>query len=127
MGYELNTGPNQDASGIFLAGPVPRQYVFDAGGPPDPILAYQLTLTNDSGATADVTGFAVVFYDSTGAEAGSDQESASGFIVPGQSLAWTVIEDHTIHGYGDDSNQEWMQTGGIPPGAATCQLVRWSS
>jgi len=127
MGYELNTGPNQDASGIFVAGRVPGQYVSDTGGPPDPILTYQLTLTNDSESTAAVTGFAVVFYDASGAEAGSDQETATGYIVAGQSLTWTVIEDRTIHGYGDDSNQEWAQTASIPASAATCQLVGWSS
>jgi hypothetical protein len=36
-------------------------------------MAYQFTLTNDSAATADVTRFAVVFYDTAGTETGSNQ------------------------------------------------------
>jgi len=126
MGYELNTGSNQDASGVFLTGKVPAGDVHGDNSVPDPILAYQVALTNNSGATAQVTGFGVAFYDASGAEDGSDQESASGLITQGQSLSWTVIEDHTVHGYGDDSNQEWAQTAAIPPGAATCQFVAWS-
>lgn len=124
MGYELNTGPDQDASGVFLTGPLPAGDVNGDGSVPDPVLAYQVTLTNNSGATASVTGFAVVFYTG-GVEDGSDQQGTNGFITPGQSLAWTVIEDQTVHGYGDDSNQEWMQTGAIPTGADSCQLVQW--
>ncbi len=91
----------------------------------DATLAYQLTLTNDSASTADVTGFAVVFYNSAGTEYGSDQEQASGFITLGQSLSWTVIEDHTLRGYGDDPNEQLSQTANIPLGATTCQLVEW--
>ena len=67
----------------------------------------------------------MAFYDSSGAEDGSDQASAAQFITPAQSLAFTVIEDHTVHGYGDDSNQQLAQTAAIPASAATCQLVQW--
>jgi hypothetical protein len=121
MGYEWTPNSTDAANGVFISGP-PTPGTSDG----DPTLAYQLTLTNDSGNTADVGGFAVVFYSGS-TEAGSDQEQASGFITPGQSLSWTVIEDHTVHGYGDDPNQQLAQTADIPAGAATCQLVQWSS
>jgi hypothetical protein len=120
MGYEWTPNSTDAATGVFISGP-PAPGTSDG----DPALAYQLTLANNSSVTADVSGFAVVFYTGS-AEAGSDQEQASGFITPGQSLAWTVIEDHTVREYGDDPNQQLTQTGSIPAGAATCQLVQWS-
>ena len=119
MGYEWTPNSTDAATGVFISGP-PAPGTSDG----DPTLAYQLTLTNDSPVTADVSGFAVVFYSGS-TEAGSDQAQASGFITPGQSLAWTVIEDHTVRGYGDDPNQQLAQTGGIPASADTCQLVQW--
>jgi hypothetical protein len=85
-----------------------------------PAMAYQLTLTNDSGSTADVTGFAVVFYDASGAEAASDQQAGTGFITPGQSLTWTELASQTIDGDGDGGSDP-----NIPASAATCQLVQW--
>jgi hypothetical protein len=85
-----------------------------------PALAYQLTLTNTSASTADVAGFGVVFYDAAGAEAGSDQQDATGFIVPGQSLTWTELADRAVDGWGDGG-----QDGSIPADAATCQLITW--
>ena len=119
MGYEWTPNNTDAATGVFISGP-PAPGTSDG----DPALAYRLTLTNDSGSTADVSGFAVVFYSGS-AEAGSDQEQATGFITPGQSLAWTVIEDHTVSGYGDDPTQQLMQTGSIPAGTDSCQLVQW--
>jgi hypothetical protein len=125
VGYEWS--PNATgATGVFIPGPAPAGDATDpdATTPEDPALAYQVTLTNSSGATADVGGYAVAFYDSTGAEDGSDQESATGFITPGQALNFTVIEDQTVHGYGDDP-RGLAQTSAIPAGAATCQVVQW--
>jgi hypothetical protein len=81
--------------------------------------AYQLTLTNTSSATAHVTGFAVVFYDSSGGETTSDQESASGFITPGQSLTWTE-DPWSVQ----QSPFAAGETGAVDSGA-TCQLVQW--
>jgi len=72
-----------------------------------------------------VTGFAVAFYDAARSEDGSDQQAATGFITPGQSLAWSVIEDHTVRGYGDDPNQQIPQTAAIPAGAAS-SLLPWT-
>lgn len=77
-----------------------------------PETAYLLTLTNNGNATADVAGFAVTFYDSSGNELGSDQENyESGFITPGQRLDWTVNSEQ----------------GNVPANAATCSLVQWTT
>jgi hypothetical protein len=90
-----------------------------------PSLAYQVTLTNTASSTADVTGFAVAFYDSTGDEAGSDQPNTQEtFITSGQSLIWTEVStgnvaDQSTVGIGSDSN--------IPSDSASCQVVIWYS
>jgi hypothetical protein len=123
MGYENNT-PDQ-------WGGVTNQYSgFTAGAPQGatiggnhyaPALAYQLTLTDGSSSTAEVDGFAVVFYDSSGTEAGSDQQQAQpSFIVPGQSLTWTELANTATDGSGDGGSD-----GNIPANAAACDLVQW--
>jgi hypothetical protein len=122
MGYESptigsNGYPQSDYSN-FQAGP-PKGSTID-GNYWAPAIAYQLTLTNDSGSTADVTGFAVVFYDASGAEAGSDQQAGTGFITPGQSLTWTELASLAVDGSGDGGSDP-----NIPASAATCQLVQW--
>jgi hypothetical protein len=109
------------ASGVFLAGqaPAPSQDF-------SPALAYQLTLTATGGSTADVSGFAVAFLGAGGTEDGSDQQDAvSGFILPGQSLTWTVLEDRTVNGYGTGGNPAGPQSGSIPLDATACQFVTW--
>lgn len=127
MGWEWDSNGTSSADGIFRAGAYPSSGAFAPGSSSgDPVLAYRLMLTNKSAVTADVAGFAVAFYDASGTEARSDEETASGFITPGQSLTWTVIEDQSVSGYGDDPNQQLAQTGNIPSGAATCQLVQWT-
>jgi len=55
MGYEWDTNDG-DATGIFITGPAPPGDTSGSGAP-DPVLAYQVTLTNSSSATADVTGY----------------------------------------------------------------------
>lgn len=126
MGWEWDANSTNSADGIFRSGAYPTSGPFAVGSSSgDPVLAYQLTLTNKSAATADVGGFAVAFYDASGTETGSDQEQASGFITPGQSLSWTLIEDLSVSGYGDDPNGQLAQTGDIPNDAASCQLVQW--
>jgi hypothetical protein len=122
VGYESaaidsNGFPQSDYSG-FQAGP-PEGSTID-GNYWAPAMAYQLTLTNDSGSTADVTGFAVVFYDASGHEAGSDQQAGTGFITPGQSLTWTELASLAVDGSGDGGSDP-----NIPASAATCQLVQW--
>ncbi|HUY52678.1 MAG TPA: hypothetical protein VMV92_44420 [Streptosporangiaceae bacterium] len=121
MGYEWTPNSTNAASGTFVAGPPAAE---TSNG--DSALAYQVTLTNSSGSTADVGGFAVAFY-SGGTEVGSDQEQATGLITQGQSLSWTVIEDQTVHGYGDDPDQALAQTGSIPASGTTCSFVQWSA
>lgn len=76
---------------------------------------YQVTLTNTSAATAEVSGFSVVFY-SSGAETGSADASAGDtFITAGQSLTWT--ETTNIMNAGS--------MGALDIGA-TCALVQWN-
>ena len=122
MGYESPTigsdGFVQSDYRGFQAGP-PTGSTID-GDYWAPAMAYQLTLTNNSGVTADVAQFAVVFYDATGTEVGSDQQDATGFITPGQSLTWTELSDSAVDGTGDGGSDP-----NIPVAAATCQLVQW--
>lgn len=90
--------------------------------------AYQLTLTDRSpSVTAEVTGFAAVFY-SGGRELTSDTQSltAPSFITPGQSLTWTEYP------WGNSTADQGASIGPFAAGqtgavdrAATCQLVQW--
>ena len=123
MGYE---SPTTNSSGFPQSGDYSN---FQAGPPMGstidgtylaPAMAYQLTLTSTSNVTADVTGFAIVFYDTSGAETGSDQQDGTGFITPGQSLTWTELANQAVDGDGDGGTDP-----NIPVTAATCQLVQW--
>lgn len=91
-----------------------------------PAMAFQMTLVNSGSATADVGGIAVVFYDSSGTEQGSVTAQATGYIVPGQSLMWTVRSPLATDGSGtgDQGGQADSQ---IPPAATTCSLAQWST
>jgi hypothetical protein len=131
LGYEWTPNVTNAADGVFHpavfggAGSADRMPPGNSSG--DPALAYQVTLTNNSASTADVTGFAVVFYTAAGqVEAGSDKEQVSDtFITPGHTLSWAVIEGHTVHGYGDDPNEALLQTGNIPAVVTSCQFLQW--
>jgi hypothetical protein len=82
--------------------------------------AYQLTLTDSSSsATAEVTGFAVVFY-SQGQELTSDTENLASptFITPGQSLTWTEYPGSSVGPFAAGVT-------GAVDSAATCQLIQW--
>lgn len=104
---------------VFVQGQ-PRGQTLDGTYYP-PVPGYQLTLINIASATADVNGFAVVFYDSTGTELGSDQETAAeSFITSGQSLTWDEYS-----GTDADGNSDSLGHANVPAGAATCQLVQW--
>jgi len=73
---------------VFVTGAPQGQTISGTYYPPVP--GYQLTITDNAAATADVAGFAVVFYDSAGTELGSDKENVTEqFITAGQSLTWT--------------------------------------
>ena len=117
MGYETFNAATY-AYGRFHAGSPPAS----TGRGYGPALAYQLTLTNDSSNTADVAQFAVVFYDSTGAEAGSDTQYLlqDTFITPAQSLTWTEMSNTATNGTGTGGTDH-----SIPANAASCQLVQW--
>jgi hypothetical protein len=126
MGYENTTIDNSgnatfDYDNSTLGTP---QGVTIQGNYYAPALAYELTLGNTSQNTANVTGFAVVFYDSTGSEAGSDQQGVGGggstFITAGQSLTWTELSSTALDGTGAGGYD-----GSIPANAATCNLVQW--
>jgi hypothetical protein len=70
---------------VFLTGTPHGQAIQGTYYPPAP--AYQVTLTDSSSGTADVTGLAVTFYDISGSETGSDQQTVKEtFITSGQSL-----------------------------------------
>jgi hypothetical protein len=90
--------------------------------------AYQLTLTdNSSSATAEVTGFAVVFY-SQGQELTSDAQQLPSptFITPGQSLTWTEYPWGTsTSGQGASVGPFAAGVAGAVDSAATCQLLQW--
>ena len=85
--------------------------------------AYQATFTNDSSATAEVTGFAVVFYDGSASETGSgSQDGFDSFITPGQSLTWTEAPwGETVQSAPFAAGQ----TGAIDV-QSTCQVVKWA-
>jgi hypothetical protein len=89
-------------------------------------MAYQVGITNTSTVTDEVGGYGVTFW-AGGQEVGSDQELATGLISPGQTLYWSVIEDHSISGDGDDPNQALAQTSAIPASATSCQFTQWSA
>jgi hypothetical protein len=90
--------------------------------------AYQLTLTdNSTSATAEVTGFAVVFY-SQGQELTSDTQNLSSptFITPGQSLTWTEYPWGTsTSGQGASVGPFAAGVEGAVDSAATCQFLQW--
>ena len=86
------------------------------------MLGYQLPLTNGSPDTAQVTGFGVACYDSTGSELGSDtqQWDKPQYLTPDQSLTWTEYASTDVNGGTFPGG-----SASVPPGAATCQLVTW--
>jgi len=104
---------------VFTKGPPQGQTISGTCYPP--VQGYELTLTDTAGATADVGGFAVVFYDSQGNELGSDRETVNEtFITSGQSLTWTEYSSTDTAG-----NSDSFGNANIPSGSATCQMVAW--
>ena len=90
--------------------------------------AYQLTLTNTGTTTAQIDGFVVAFYDASGQELGSDQESfdTATFLTAGQSLAWTQYSGTDMAGNGLSGSADGNEDDSIPvSGAASCQLIEW--
>ena len=90
--------------------------------------AYTLTLTNDSQATADVTGFAVVLYGSGHDELGSNQPAITEtFITPGQALNFTeTVGPLYISEQGQAAVGPYaVGTAGAIDTGVTCGLVQW--
>ena len=87
---------------------------------------YQITLTNHSQATADIDGFAVVFYDHYGTEITSDQESfGDTFLPPGQSLTWTEHPFQDFNPQGTPAGPFILAPSGAVDAGDTCSLVQW--
>jgi hypothetical protein len=129
MGYEpayVDSYGNL-AWGPFKAGPPPGPVTISGAGY-TPTVAYQVSLTNTGTATAQVTGFAVAFYDASGSELGSDQQSAGDtFITANQTLTWTMYSTTDTDGNGFSGNATGSQDGNIPStgNAATCSFLQW--
>jgi hypothetical protein len=128
-GYEP---AHADSTGNVAYGPfTPGEahgYVSIAGTQYAPTAAYQLTLTNTSSATAPVSGFAVAFYDASGSELGSDQQTfyTPTYLTGGQSLSWTQFSRTDTIGNALSGAGTGNPDNNLPsPGFATCQLVEW--
>ena len=123
-GYDVAYGP-------FTEGrPVPYTTIGNTNY--TPTVAYQVTLTNNGSTTAQVGGWAVVFYDASGAELGSDDEPSGAndtFITARQSLTWTLYAGNNTHGSGLSGSAIGQEDSNIPSGgsATTCTLLRWYS
>jgi hypothetical protein len=129
-GYEpaYADGNGNVAYGPFTPGQ-PHRYVAIAGTRYAPTVSYQLTLTNTGSATAQVSGFVVAFYDVSGSELGSDQQTfyTPTYLTAGQSLAWTEFSgtDTIGNGLSGDGGTGNQDSSIVPTGFATCQLVEW--
>ncbi len=120
-----------DSSGAIAYGPFnpgqPFGNVTIAGTQYAPTLAYRLNLTNRGAAAAAVHGFVVAFYDSSGQEQGSDQQTfdTPTYITSSQSLAWTLYSGRNTLGTALSGNGSGTKDGHIPAGAFICQMVKW--
>jgi hypothetical protein len=130
MGYEPAYADNSGsvAYGPFTPGQPPGPVTID-GQRYTPTVAYQVSLTNTGTATAQVSEFAVAFYDANGNELGSDQEPAGDtFITASQTLTWTMFSGTDTAGYGLSGNGgTGARDNNIPAtgDAATCSFLQW--
>jgi hypothetical protein len=109
----------------FVPGPPPRNPAQTTiqGAVYHPTPGYQLTLRNDSAATARIDGFKTFFYDAHGTEVGSDEETINEvFLNTGQSFTWREYSEVNTEGSGSG-----LGTATIPAISATCQLVTLNS
>jgi archaellum component FlaF (FlaF/FlaG flagellin family) len=125
MGYEEDQPDiNGYASGQYGAFSTQGGGANIGGNHYAPALAFQMTLSNPGSATANVDTIAIVFFDTSGTEQGSVTAPATGYIVPGQSLTWTVRSPLATDGSGTGSNGDQANST-IPLTAASCSLVSW--
>lgn len=76
---------------------------------------YQLTATNTSGSTVEMSGFVTALYGAGGNELGSDSRAVQSlYITPGQSFTFTCATSLMYSG----------GTGAVDE-SATCSLVSW--
>jgi hypothetical protein len=115
------------AYGPFMAGQ-PAGYVTIGSTEYAATAAYELTLTNTGSTTAAVGGFVVAFYDASGQELGSDQQSfeTPTYITGGQGLTWAQYSGldmlgHLLSGAGAGDGDDSIPYAGF----ATCQLIEW--
>lgn len=107
---------------VFVPGPPHNQRI--SGTTYHPVIGYQVTFTNDGSATADIAGWVVAFYDSSGTELGSDEQTVSGsFLTSDQSFTWTEYAPSDTQGNG----QQFGNDQNIPAdgSAATCKVIQW--
>lgn len=117
MGY-IPTGQGA----VFNQGPPQSQVISGTTYPP--VIGYQVTFANQGSSTAEVTGWVVAFYDSSGQELGSDEETAKAtFITAEQSLTWTEYATTDTAG----GQQSFGSDSSIPAdgSAATCQVINY--
>jgi hypothetical protein len=90
--------------------------------------AYQLTLTDTSSVTAEVTGFSVVFTSAVNGEEGSNTQTLSqpSFITPGSSLTWTESPWGTYSEGQASLGPYAAGVAGAFDSSSTCQLVQWN-
>jgi hypothetical protein len=90
-----------------------------------PAVGYEITLRDTGSSAAEVNGWAVAFYDTSGQELGSDQQIIGNtFITAGQSLSWTRYAPTDTEGNPDNVGSD----SSIPANgaASTCQIVQWT-
>jgi hypothetical protein len=109
---------------VFLAGQPHNQVI--NGTTYYPVVGYEVTFTNNTAVTADIAGWVVAFYDSSGTELGSDQETATpSFLTTGQSFSWTeyALTDTQGNPQSIGSDQNIPSDGS----ASTCQVIQWTN
>jgi hypothetical protein len=108
----------------FIKGAVPTTGFNTDGTTYYPTVGYEIMLTNNGTATADITGWVVAFYDSSGTELGSDEESISDeFLTGGQSF--NFVRYSSMDTDGGDENVGSDASIPSDGSAATCQVIQW--
>jgi hypothetical protein len=125
-------------TGTCTLPPAPPPFDANTTGPPS--LTYTVTLTDTSAADANVAQITSTFSGADGSELTSDQEDASGTILPGQSLSWTFplpsqlvsapVQAGTVSAAQANAPGSQMYAGDELESesilAASCQFAEWS-
>jgi hypothetical protein len=119
--------------------PAPLPWDASTSSGPTLPLEYTMTLTNTSAVDGNVSQIVTAFSDASGSEMTSDQQGASGVILPGQSLTWSFplpdqlisapVQVGTVSQRQADAPGSQMYAGDELDSesilAATCQLAEW--